>query len=52
VKESNLDIIAGDDYGDIVNISRRKMNSRFNDNSFHDTTSTPIKSPINWVSVL
>jgi len=51
-KESNVDILSGEDYGDMTNISRRRIYSKFDDRSFLNTTSTPIKSPYNLVSLI
>jgi len=47
-----LDILCGEDYGDTVNISRKKMHGKFGDHSFQNTTSTPVKSPLIPVSAI
>lgn len=33
-------------------MSRKKMYSKFGEQSFHNTTSTPVKSPLNSVSAI
>lgn len=45
-----LDVFCEEDFGDSINLSRRKAHIKFVDRSLHDTTSTPIKSPCNSVS--
>ncbi|XP_050545463.1 E3 SUMO-protein ligase RanBP2-like isoform X2 [Daktulosphaira vitifoliae] len=44
-KEMNFD--SGEEYVDTMNISSRKNQHKFNDKSYHNTTSTPVKSPHN-----
>lgn len=49
--EENLDASV-DDYNEKANISRKKIYSKFSDRSFNNVTSTPLKSPLNSVSIL
>lgn len=49
-KESNSDIFE-DDNTDTINRSRRMIYNKLGDRSFQNTTSTPVKSPLNSVSI-